>query len=70
MQVIEQVAAVMPCGDTVLHRAEEVYDYSKEKTLDVYKNTKQRIKESRKNYMQFKKSVEQVVINIAHETVI
>lgn len=70
MQVLEHVAAVVPSGETVLHRAEEIYGRSKKNTLDVYKNTKQRIVETRKNYLQFKKSVEQVVINIAQETVI
>lgn len=50
MQVIEHVAAVMPYGDAVLHRAEEVYDYSKGRTLNAYKNTKQRISDTRKNY--------------------
>lgn len=51
MQVIEQIAAVVPYGETVLHKAEGAYDYSRTKTLKAYKDTKGMIVETRKGYV-------------------
>lgn len=36
MQFVEQVASLVPYGETVLHKAEGVYGYSKDKTIQVY----------------------------------
>lgn len=36
MDYVEQIAAVVPYGETVLHKAEDVYGYSKDKTLKAY----------------------------------
>lgn len=33
MEVIEQIAAVVPYGENVLHKAEDVYGYSKDRTM-------------------------------------
>jgi hypothetical protein len=65
MQVIEQIASVVPYGESVLHKAEGVYGYSKGKTLDVYKTTKDKVIETKKGYFEFRKNVELAISNIA-----
>lgn len=51
MKTIEQFAAVVPYGESVLHRAEGVYDFSKQTTVKAYKNTMRRIITTRKKYL-------------------
>lgn len=69
MQVVEQIAAVVPYGEAVLHKAEGAYDYSLTKTMKAYKDTKGKIIETRKGYFEFKKNVEKTITNIVQETV-
>lgn len=62
---IEQIAAVLPYGEAVLHRAEKV----KERGLEVYATTRGKLVETRKEYLSFKKGVRELVHNVAEETV-
>ena len=69
IRTIEQLAAVVPYGDTVLHKVEEAYTFSKQKTILAYTTTKGRFNETQKEYVSFKKNVQLALHNIAEETV-
>lgn len=68
-RTIEQIAAVVPYGDSVLHRVEEAYAFSKEKTILAYTTTRGKITETQNEYRSFKKNAKLAVQNIAEETV-
>jgi hypothetical protein len=57
MNTVEQIAAVVPFGESVLHQAEKAYDFSKEKTIVAYNTTKGKIVQTRKDYIDFRKNV-------------
>lgn len=57
MNTVEQIAAVVPFGESVLHQAEKAYGFSKEKTIVAYKTTKGKIVQTRKDYIDFRKNV-------------
>lgn len=57
MNTVEQIAAVVPFGEFVLHKAEQAYDFSKEKTMGVYNTTKGKIVQTKKEYIDFRKNV-------------
>lgn len=57
MDIVEQIAAVIPYGETVLHKAEDVYDFSKDKTIKAFEQTKGRIIQTRDGYIEFRKNV-------------
>lgn len=69
IKTIEQIAAVLPYGETVLHKAEEVYELGKDKTMEVYATTRGKVVETRKEYASFKKNVKMLIHNVAEETV-
>lgn len=69
MELVEQIAAIVPYGETVLHKAEGVYGYSKDKTKRVYEQTRGKIIQTRDGYIEFRKNVEKFIFNVAQETV-
>lgn len=51
MLAIETIASVLPYGQITLHKAEQVIDYSKDRTLNVYNTTKGKMKETHRGYL-------------------
>ena len=69
IRTIEQFAAVVPYGDSLLHKVEEAYTFSKEKTILAYTTTKGKIDSTQQEYRSFKKTAQLAIQNIAEETV-
>jgi len=64
MDFVEQIAAVVPYGEVVLHKAEGAYDYSKDKTIKVYQQTKGKIIQTKDGYIEFRRNLEKFIFNV------
>lgn len=68
MQVIQNIVSVFPYGQSTFNKAEKVIEYSKDKTINAYSVTKNKISETHKGYVKFRKNVNLTITNIAQET--
>lgn len=69
MSIVQQIASTLPYGQAVLQTAEGAYVYSKDRTLAVYNQTKDRAIQTKNNYVEFRQNFEKAVFGIAQETV-
>lgn len=69
MTIVHQIASALPYGQLVLQTAEGAYVYSKDRTLAVYNQTKDRAIQTKKGYVEFRQNFEKAIFGIAQETV-
>lgn len=69
MSINQGVQSVVQLGENVLQKAEGAYTYSKDTTLALLNQTKEKALQTRKNYNEFRENFEKAIYNIVQESI-